>query len=539
MFPASLCRRKRFCALKVVLAFARSDQNENMYLPMNCCQERGQPCARKPLLWNSQAKLSAVQSPSPSWSRCVTPKLCKPLKLLAGLNRWLIRGLLLTYLLCAGSAHGAKHPFSTVGIYIGPPKTNDTVTYPFLKACGYNYLEFCDTGFAKRPDQLPAYYAEMNAAIERAQREGFKVWILLLACMRQWNGPATNGSAGTFSALNQEVLRERLRFIEQAVKGLPAADGFEFFAGDPGGDPEGRSTVQDCMAFARSVRAIAQRTAPRAGFAVNLWAVAEWAGFPSPFTLEFWRKQVQLSRAVAEDEAMLGRDCGVVFSMDNYYRSLALACYADAAATLELFPSAAAVAALRRKSVTHVLGWPYFLVDEVDDGYIKPNNVASRGQAQAETRYIRALIDKSRDIGLDGLVANSAYTTSEALNIYAFGRMCRAPKLKPEAALDEWAGIIADDSTKAELGCVLRFIENHSNWENSLPPAYRLPALPCQPIASATNAIERLGYVVPRIKPPIPLLEPPASYMGRLRRRLDMIAAGNIGGVNPIVRSSR
>jgi len=452
---------------------------------------------------------------------------------------WSIHTVALMCLLYAHAAQGADDQFFTVGIYIGPPKTNDTVTYPFLKGCGYNYLEFCETGFAKRPDTLPTYYAEMNAAIERSHREGFKVWILLLAGMRQWNGPATNGSAGTFSALDQEALSERLQFIEKAVKGLPAADGFEFFAGDPGGDREGRSTVQDCMNFARSVHAIVQRAAPRSGFAVNLWAVAEWAGFPSPFTLEFWRKQVQLSRAVAEEKAMLGPDCGVVFSMDNYYRSLALACYADAAAIPELFPSATDVAALRRKGVNHVLGWPYFLVDEVDDGFIKPNNVASHGQAQAETRYIRRIIDKGREIGLDGLVANSAYITSEALNIYAFGRMCHTPKVSPEAALDEWAGIIADDSTKADLGRVLRFMENHSSWENSLPAAYRLPALPCEQIKNATNAVERLGQVKPRTHPPIPLLETPATYLTRLRRRLDNIAAGKIGGVNPVVRSAR
>jgi hypothetical protein len=450
----------------------------------------------------------------------------------------LIRTMVLIGLFLTAFARAGEDRFSTIGIYIGPPKTNDHVTLPFLKACGYNYLEFCETGFAKRPDQLPEYYAQMNAAIGRAQREGFRVWILLLAGMRQWHGPATTGSAGTFSALNEEALRERLQFIEQAVKGLPAADGFEFFAGDPGGDPEGRSTIQDCKSFARSVHSAVQRAAPRRGFAVNLWAVAEWAGFPSPFTVDFWRKQVQLSRAVAEDKSLLGPHCGIVFSMDNYYRSLTLTCYAENGATPELFPKAGDVAALRGKGVEHVLGWPYFLVDEVDDGFIRPNNVASHGAAGAETRYLRAIIDRGRGIGLDGLVANSAYTTSEALNIYAFGRMCREPKLTPEAALDAWVGVIANDATKAELGRVLRFIENHSNWENSLPAAYRLPALRCEQITSATNAIECLSHVVARTNPPIPLLEPAGKYLERLRGRLESIAAGKIGGFAPVVKNN-
>jgi len=448
--------------------------------------------------------------------------------------------LVLTWLFCAGAVLGADNRFSTIGIYIEPPaNTNDRVTYSFLKACGYNYIEFCEKGWTKRPDKLPEYYTQINAVIEAAHRQGFKVCILLLAGMQQWNGPATEGLPGTFSALDKKALRERLQYIEKAVKGLPAADGFEFFAGDPGGDPEGRSTVQDCMAFARSVHSIVQQTAPHASFAVNLWAIAEWAGFPSPLTLEFWRKQVLLSHAVVEDKMMLGPDCGVVFSMDNYYRSLALACYADAAATPELYPSAADVMALRRKGVKHVFGWPYFLVDEADDGFIKPNNIESHGQAQAETRYIRSVIDKGREIGLDGLVANAMFTTSEALNIYAFGRMCHTPKLGPEATLDEWAGIIANDATTADLGRILRFIENHSGWQNSLPPAYRLPALPCEQLVTATNAIELFDHVVPRVNPPIPLVELPAAYLARVHRRLDTIAAGKIGGVKPIVRSAR
>ena len=47
-------------------------------------------------------------------------------------------------------------------------------------------------------------------------------------------------------------------------------------------------------------------------------------------------------------------------------------------------------------------------MDEIDDGFISPNNVASGGQSQAETRYIRAIIDQGLDLGLDGLVANAS-----------------------------------------------------------------------------------------------------------------------------------
>jgi hypothetical protein len=436
-----------------------------------------------------------------------------------------------------GARAQRAHPFDTVGIYIQPPAENDRQSYDFFKACGYNYLEFVEGGFGRRPDALSAYYAEMSRAIDAAHKKGFRVSILLLAGMVQWKGPAESGSAGTFSALDRTKLQERLDYLQRAVTGLSSADGFAFFAGDPGGDPEGRSTVEDCIAFSRQVHRIVREHAPKAGFSVNLWAIAEWAGFPSPFSLTFWQQQVKLSRAVAESPSLLGPDCGIVFSLDNYYRSLTLTCYADAGITPELYPAAQDIRKLRDRGVKPILGWPYFLVDEVDDGFITPNNVASGGQSQAETRYIRAIATRGRTLGLDGLVANASFVRAEPLNIWAFAQMCRSPELTPGRALDRYAGFLADAKTKGELSKVLRFIENNSNWQNSLPPASRLPDFDCGGVTSATIALERLAKVRPCARPAIPLPEPPALYLARLRKRLEAIAAGRIGGVAPIVRS--
>jgi hypothetical protein len=431
----------------------------------------------------------------------------------------------------------ARRPLQTIGLYISPPTGPQAHFYDFYKACGYNYLEFCEGGFAQRPDRLPDYHADQAQVIRTAQGKGFRVWVLLLAGMRQWQGPADTGNAGTFSALDAELLEGRLAFIRQAVQGLRHADGFEFFAGDPGGDPAGRSTVRDCIAFAGRVCDIVRQDAPQAQFAVNLWAIAEWAGFPSPFGLTFWQKQVELSRAVVADPGLLGPDCGVIFSLDNYYRSLTLTCYADAGLKPELFPREADIEGLRQRGVKPLFGWPYFLVDEIDDGFITPNNVATKGQSQAETRYLRAIVDHGRRLGLDGLVANAFFVAAEPLNIYAFGRLCQAPGLSAEAVLEEYAGLVADDATCGSLAIVLRLIENHSNWDNSLPPAYRLPRLDCGPVTTPALALERLAEVVPRAAPPIPLPEPPDAYLGRLRARLEEIAAGRIGGMAPIIRS--
>jgi hypothetical protein len=406
--------------------------------------------------------------------------------------------------------------------------------YDFYKACGYNYLEFCEAGFRCRPDLLPDYYKEMSRAVNLAHEKGFGVGILLLAGMEQWNGPAESGYFGAFSSLDKAKLQERFTYLRQAVSYLRNADVFIFFPGDPGGDPSGRSTLEDCLAFCHQVQHIVKRRAPGANFMVNLWAVAEWEGFPSTSSLRYWQQEVKLSRALVAASDTLGPGCGVAFPLHNYYRSMALSIYAKAGVEPELYPTAQDIQMLRTRGVKQMLGWPYFLIDEADDGFISPNNVESRGQSSAETRYIRAIVDCGHRIGLNGLVGNAIYFQAESLNMYAFGEMCRSADLTPEQALDQYAGFIADEKTKVTLGHVLRYIENNSNWQSSLPKRYRLKNFDLADVPSASAALKLLGQVKPCLQPAIPLLEPPSLYLGRLKKRLEAIAAGKIGSFTPI-----
>ena len=427
--------------------------------------------------------------------------------------------------------------FDTIGLYCAlptdpPPK--DPRMYDFYKACGYNYLEFCEAGFRCRPDLLPDYYKQMSRAVNLAHEKGFRVGILLLAGMEQWNGPAETGYSGAFSSLDKVKLLERFTYLRQAVSYLRNADVFIFFPGDPGGDPSGRSTLADCLAFCRRVQQIVKQRAPGANFMVNLWAVAEWEGFPPTSSLRYWQQEVKQSRALVAAPDTLGPSCGVSFPLHNYYRSMALSIYAKAGVEPELYPTAQDVQVLRTRGVKQVLGWPYFLIDEADDGFITPNNVESRGQSSAETRYIRALVDSGHKIGLDGLVGNAIYFQAESLNMYAFGQMCRSADLTPEQVLDRYAGFIADEKTKVTLGRVLRYIENNSNWQASLPERYRLKNFDLPDVTSASAALKLLAQVNPCLQPAIPLLEPPPLYLGRLKKRLEAIFAGKIGSFTPI-----
>src|SRR2546430_15576135 len=122
--------------------------------------------------------------------------------------------------------------FQTVGLYASlptdpPPK--DPRVYDFFKACGYNYLEFCEAGFRSRPDLLPEYYKAMSSAITLAHDKGFRVGIVLLAGMEQWTGPdSTLGASfpGVFSPRDTTKLTERLARLRDAVSHLRDADVF-------------------------------------------------------------------------------------------------------------------------------------------------------------------------------------------------------------------------------------------------------------------------------------------------------------------------
>jgi hypothetical protein len=115
--------------------------------------------------------------------------------------------------------------------------------------------------------------------------------------------------------------------------------------------------------------------------------------------------------------------------------------------------------------------------------------------------------------------------------------MCRFAKLTPGHLIDRYAGLVAEGETRIALGQVLRYIENHSNWQNSLPASSHLKGFEVPNVTSASAALDLLAQVRPCVHPAIPFLEPPARYLGRLKKRLESIAAGDIGGVAPVIKS--
>ena len=296
-------------------------------------------------------------------------------------------------------------------------------------------------------------------------------------CRRRYPVSEAYREATAFSPKDAALVAERMAYLRAAVERLrDYADGFIVFAGDPGGDPERATTVEDFIAFAEGVRDIVAEEAPDAQFIVNPWAVAAWDGFPSPFTTEFWDKEVRMTREVMAREALVAPGIGVEFPMHNYYRSLVLTAYADEGRKPELYPTAADVAALKARGVRDVWGWPYFLLDECDDGY----SGRTWGHAQAETRYLHQVVQAGRALGLTGMVGNVSVDGMdvEALNLYAFGRFCNDAEATPATVLREFAAALVEEGSVADLVEVIAFLENRSSWEAGLPEGDRLPPLP-------------------------------------------------------------
>jgi len=410
--------------------------------------------------------------------------------------------------------------FETVGIYTELGSRTDLI--PMLKASGYTAYEALDGGFARRPDLHDDYYAGVARGLEAAREAGLDGYVILLTNMAQCNGPEAYREATAFSPKDAALVAERMAYLRATVRRLRAhADGFIVFAGDPGGDPERATTVEDFIAFAEGVRDIVMEEAPDAQFIVNPWAVAAWDGFPSPFTTEFWDKEVRLTREVMAREALVAPGVGVEFPMHNYYRSLALTAYADEGRAPELYPTAADVAALKARGVRDIWGWPYFLLDECDDGY----SGRTWGHAQAETRYLHKVVQAGRALGLTGMVGNISIDGMdvEALNLYAFGRFCNDAEATPATVLREFAAALAEEGSVADLVQVIAFVENRSSWEAGLPDRDRLPPLPCT-LESPEEALATLQGVAPLAEAGLPLRETPEAYLKRLAGRLRSLA---------------
>lgn len=408
----------------------------------------------------------------------------------------------------------------TIGLYAFDPAEEEH--YVFWKACGYNFLQFIDKGLWLPADEREGYYERLALGIDDAQRHGFKVGILLqsnvLSHPHDW--------WETFDPRDSVQMQARLAAIEAVVKRCRKADVVEFYAGDPGGAPDslGAEGIALWKEMAQEVRHIVHQYAPTAMFNVNIWAVSHWDYIQfSPWATFFWDKEVQYGREISGDTSLINPMTGIEFPLHNYYRSLAFKAYEEAGVDPERFPTAAGIQALKQRGVERIWGWAHFLIDEVDDGYTGYAGTKIH-PAQAETRYLHRIVADARQIGLTGMISNCGGPNSvvEAMNVYAFARFCQNEDLTPEAVIDEYASYLGADSTaQGVIAQVIRFIENHSTWEQSLPERNRVADFACrfETAGAALDALKQIHLPDTQTER-FPLLESPKEYLAKLENRL-------------------
>lgn len=407
----------------------------------------------------------------------------------------------------------------TVGLYAFHPAGEQH--YRFWKACGYNTLQFIDIAVSLPRAEHAAFYERIAKGIADAQRAGFKVGVIIQSNISphplQW--------WDTFNPNDRDSMATRLGDIAKGVQLLSKADFFSFFGGDPGGAPVplGRNGIEKWMEMSGKVQTIVKKEAPNAFYNANIWAVTHWDDKTiNPFYVDFWDKEVAYGKMIASNDRFITKDCGIEFPLHNYYRSLAFKAYSDAKRDPEPYPVAADVEKLKARGVKQLWGWAHFLIDEVDDGYTGYSG--QKHPTQAETRYLHRIVSDARNAGLNGIFSftDGPGSEIEAMNVYAFGMFCQDPSRTPEQSVSEFAGFIADGNSKDSLEQVIRFIENRSTWEASIPEKYQVKKFDCS-LTDAARALQALQAVRANPQPAFPLPEAPDKYIERLRSRLEDI----------------
>ncbi len=415
----------------------------------------------------------------------------------------------------------------TVGLYIWEDSPDQ---HEFWKACGIKTLQFCDRGWYYNAESynLDAYLKRMQQGLYSAKDAGFEVYVILFSNIEQYKGPEDTEPTGIgtkFHPDDKEKMEERLHYLEKMIKAMDEADGFTFFAGDPGGitNDMGQGDVEDYIYMAEEVGKLVKETAPNAKYNINTWAVSM---FQTPnysaMIADFWLRETEMNKVILGKESLINESTGLELPCHDYYRPLTLRLYADSGKTpAQKYPQKSDIDTLKSRNTKRLWAWPYFLLDEADDGDTGSDYTYLQ---QIETRYIYRYLNDIRELGFNGVIGSWSYNAykTKSLNTYAFGRMANDKTATPEQVIDEYAGFIASEDTYETLGQILRFVENNSNFESKLPDNEKIAPFETT-IKTAQEAIDQLATVKVKTDNTFPLPMDAAEYLHNLKGRLELI----------------
>ena len=418
--------------------------------------------------------------------------------------------------------------FETVGLYVWDSNPSQ---FAFWKKTGINTLQFCDRGwwYNAKDGSLDSYLTNMASGVRQAKSSGFKVYVILFSNIEQFEGPGSTEPTGIgvkFHPDDAEKWNERLEYLKKTVSRLKMADGFTFFAGDPGGIPNslGEGSVENYIKMAIDVKNMVAETAPDAEFHINPWAISMFqTPNVSAETPQFWQRETENSKIILGWDGLIGKDAGIELPCHDYYRPLALRLYAKYGLVPEQkYPQNDDMDILKSRGTEQIWAWPYFLLDEADDG----DNAGDRRTdlPQIDTRYIFRYLNDVRELGFNGVIGSWSYAgyQNKCLNTYAFARMAKDNTVTPEMVITEFSELIETEQTAKAFADILRFVENDCNFEKKLPKSERIEPLPTS-FADANEARKALASVNAVDNPAISLPISPKEYLSKIEERLKLM----------------
>ncbi|MBR7141982.1 MAG: hypothetical protein IKD06_00415 [Clostridia bacterium] len=404
--------------------------------------------------------------------------------------------------------------------------------YEFWKACGVDTIQLSERLWyfsAADEEQYQKRIASFASYIDRLHEAGFLVDVLFFSNLRQYKGEyeydKDSGGIGVwFHPDDEEALNEKLYYTRMLMTACAKADYFTIEAGDPGGitDRMGEGDEYDYAKLVEAFNEVAKECAPNVKVRANTWAVS---AFKTPnisvHELQWWINENEMTRNLLLKEDFFGEDLGLFIPCHDYYRPKLLKLYNQAVRIKQmedfpLFPTVEDLQPLTDRD-TEIWLWPFNLLGS--DG-----NADYCASFTSSLRYVHRDVNAMRELGADGIMADWTWKgyLGMAINTYGYARFVNDPAATPEKVIDEYASYLTDGEGRAALAQILRFIENKSRYDASLPKTKRLPKLECT-VTSAQQALDLLGSVTPKASSDFPLPENVDSIFARIKDRLNTL----------------
>ncbi len=391
----------------------------------------------------------------------------------------------------------------------------------WLHACGINAVEFAtmlefnrvpqtDLERQKIEDRLQV----LDLAHELGLQFGYILTNTVVSTVPDGEEPShqSKNRAVQLCPRDPENFARTVALQEWYMSTYQKADFFEEFAADWGGCHCGKCGVPEYLRYVETFAIKLQDLNPKARLYANTWSIAYWG--PSP-EQQGWRtvfeNEIPGSREVIEKLHTMPANTHLTLPCHHLYRPLVFQQNGGKAKT-PVFPRPEDIQKVKALG-RDVMAWPHFVMD--DDISRAPQ----WGIVHSEVRYIRDLLQRLRDTGIERVIGNLYLPYLQLINTYAFGSLLKDPDRQVEEVLYEFACLVAHRDDIDPLVEVLTWMENKSYWEEQMPLDGRLPQIPCK--LNKASALTALAKVRPNASPELPLPYSPDQWLADLRRSIE------------------